>query len=169
MLHPTKGEFLLSVYPIASGFAFILFEGPLAPYEWGIRYASRKTKRGDTLEQIKQIIEEYRPITLVIEDAEEKRSRRSLRVRKIYRELTRYAEAEFVEVVAYSKENIKRCFASIGVTTKHNIASAIAREIPVFINQLPPERKCWMPEDRKQALFDAAALAMTHYAATAHS
>ena len=160
---------MLSVYPIASGFAFILFEGPLAPYEWGIRYASKKTKRGDTFAQIKKIIEEYRPITLVIEDTKEKGSRRGDNTRLLYRKLSSFAEAEYLEVIAYTKENIKRCFASVRLTTKHNIASAIAREIPVFINQLPEKRKCWEAVDRKQALFDAAALAITHYAVRSES
>ena len=165
MRHASKSELVFAIYPTTLNFAFVLFEGPLSPYDWGIKGVNQNDKNASILEQVKKLIDQYRPDAIVIEDTSEKESRRSVRIRKLYRLITRLAETEYVPLFSYSKEAVRKCFESAGVSTKHDIASAIAREIPAFINQLPRKRKAWTTEDRKQALFDAAALGITHYVA----
>ena len=152
------------MHPFSRGFAFVLLEGPESPYDWGIREIKGKQKNAKTLEEVKKLIGRYRPEVLVIEDAAGGKSRRTTRIRRLYRLLIHLAKSEYVDTHRYSRSVIKQCFAPVGATTKHEIAKAIAMQIPAFAHRIPRERKPWMSEDSRQSLFDAAALGLTYYA-----
>ncbi|MHB8726430.1 MAG: hypothetical protein ACYC9Z_13850 [Casimicrobiaceae bacterium] len=160
--HPQN--LVLAVYPFSRGFAFVFFEGPDSPFEWGVKEIREKHKSGRTLEEIKKLIDRYRPEVLVIEDTTNGGSRRTSPIRKLYRMLVHFAEAEYIELYRCSKKEVKECFASVGASTKYEIAKAIATQIPAFAHRIPRFRKPWMSEDPRQSLFDAAALALTYFA-----
>lgn len=160
---------VLAVYPFSRGFAFVFFEGPDSPFEWGVKDVREKHKNRKSLEAIKKLIDRYRPEILVIEDTSDSGPRRTSRIRKLYRMLAHVAEAEFVELHRYSKTEVKGCFASVGASTKYEIAKAVATQIPAFAHRIPRFRKPWMSEDPRQSLFDAAALALTYFAEHIHS
>lgn len=154
---------ILSVYPFSRGFAFVLFEGPESPYDWGVREIKEKHRNTKTLEAIKHLIDRYRPEVLVIEDTVEGRYRRSSRIKKLYRMLTHLANTEFVDLTRFPQEAVQRYFSGVGARTKYEIAQAIARQIPAFGHRIPPIRKAWMSTDPRQSLFDAAALGLVYY------
>ena len=155
---------MLAIYPFSRGFAFVLFEGPESPFDWGVKEIKEKHKNTKTLDAIKKLIDRYRPEVLVIEDTDGKESRRTSRIRKLYRMLVHLAAVEYVDVRRCSREEVTKCFASIGARTKYEIAKAIAAQIPAFLHRMPLFRKPWMSEDPRQSLFDAAALGLTYYA-----
>ncbi len=157
---------VLSIYPFTRGFAFVLFEGPESPFEWGVKEIKEKHKNTKTLDEIKKLIDRYRPEVLVIEDLTNGESRRTSRIRKLYRMLAHLAAAEYVDLHRCKKSQIKECFGFAGASNKHEIAKAIAIQIPAFAHRIPPFRKPWMSEDSRQNLFDAAALGITYYART---
>lgn len=163
MTYEFHQNLVLSVYPTSRGYAFVLFEGPLNPYDWGIKEIRKKQKNEHTLESIQELINRYRPAYLIIEDHTEKGSRRSSRIRRLYRMLIHLAESEQVEVFRYSQKAIRNCFESVGARSKYEIAQAIARQIPAFAHRMPKLRKIWMSEDPRQSLFDAAALGIVFY------
>lgn len=156
---------VLAVYPTSRGFGYVLFEGPESPYDWGVRDIKDEDKNGKTLAEIAQLIERYHPETLVLEGIEDRRYRRNQRIRRLYRMLVHLAETEYVEVYRYSDEALQRYFVALGARTKYERAKAIARQIPAFAHRMPRVRKPWMAADPRQALFDAAALGLVHYAA----
>jgi Holliday junction resolvasome RuvABC endonuclease subunit len=164
MTHQHPQNLVLSIYPTSRGYAFVLFEGPLSLYDWGVKEIRNKQKNERTLKSIKALIEQHRPDYLVIEDYTEKGSRRSSRIRRLYRSLVHLAAVEQVEVVRYGKNAIRSCFEPEGAHTKYEIAKTIAREIPALAHRLPRPRKIWMSEDPRQSLFDAAALGVVFYA-----
>jgi Holliday junction resolvasome RuvABC endonuclease subunit len=164
MNHEFHRNLVLSIYPTSRGYAFVLFEGPLSPVDYGVKEIRKKQKNERTLESIRTLIERYRPDYLVIEDHTVKGSRRSSRIRRLYRMLVHLAETEQIEVLRFSQQAVRECFASVGAKTKYEIAKAIAQEIPAFTHRLPKLRKIWMSEDPRQSLFDAAALGMVFYA-----
>lgn len=154
---------VLSIYPTSRGYAFVLFEGPQSPYDWGVKDIRKKGKNEATLKGVRALIERYRPDHLIIEDYTEKGSRRSSRIRRLYRMVTHLVESEFIEVSRISRDAIRACFASVGARKKYDIAQAIARQIPALAHRLPRLRKIWMSEDPRQSLFDAAALGIVFY------
>lgn len=157
-------DLVLALYPTSRGFGFVLFEGPESPFDWGVRDIKKKHKNEQTVAAIKKLIDQYRPEVLVIEDTSDRRSRRTSRIRKLYRMLTHLAETEYVDIGRCTKKETLACFAPVGARTKYEIAAAIAAQIPAFEHRMPPKRKPWMSEDPRQSLFDAAALGLTYFA-----
>lgn len=155
--------FFLSVYPSSRGFAFVLFEGPTTPFDWGSKEVRERKKNAKTLEHIKRLVERYEPEVLVFEALTSK-SRRSDRVVRLYRMLTHYAATRNLTVRRYTRDEVRACFASVGAVRKQEIAAAIAEQMPEFKHRIPRVRKPWMSESYQQGLFDAAALGVTHYA-----
>lgn len=160
---------VLSIYPTSRGFAFAFFEGPESPFDWGVKEIKEKHKNTKTIDEIKKLIDRYRPEVLVIEDTGDRKSRRTSRIRKLYRMLAHLAETEYVEIHRYSKSIVKECFASVGARTKYEIAKAIATRMPAFAHRIPRFRKPWMSEDHRQSLFDAVALALVFYQQSSRS
>lgn len=155
-------HFVLSVYPTSYGFAFVLFEGLEAPFDWGVKQIREKRKNARTVDEVKKLIDRYHPEALVFEKTT-KNSRRVARILRLYRMLLHLGHAEGVEVLRYPKTEVRALFAQVGATSKYEIAKAIATQIPAFMHRLPPVRKIWMSEDPRQSLFDAAALGLTYY------
>ena len=166
MTHANPQNLVLAIYPFTRGFAFVLFEGPESPFDWGVKVVKEKHKNIKTLDEIKKLIDRYRPEVLVIEDTSDGESRRTSRIRKLYRMLVHLATAEYVDLYRLKKSQVKEFFASVGAGTKHEIAQAIATQIPAFAHRTPPFRKPWMSEDPRQSLFDAAALGLVFYLET---
>ncbi|MGK2957400.1 MAG: hypothetical protein ACSLFB_03155 [Acidimicrobiales bacterium] len=154
---------VLAIYPFSRGFAFVLFEGPDSPFDWGVKEIKEKHRNVKSLDEIKKLIDRYRPEALVIEDTIEKGSRRSSRVRKLYRMLSHLAATEYVDLHRFPNSAVKKYFGSIGAVTKYEIAKAISKQIPAFAHRMPRVRKAWMSADPRQSLFDAAALGLVFY------
>ncbi|MBI2755072.1 MAG: hypothetical protein HYX46_16380 [Betaproteobacteria bacterium] len=122
----------------------------------------KKNRR--TLDLISKLVERHHPDVLVIEDTTAKGSRRSTRIRRLYRLIAHLAATEQIEIHRYSQQIVREILAPTGAMTKHDVALAIARQIPAFTHRLPRARKAWMSEDPRQSLFDAAALGLTYFA-----
>ncbi|MGA8149114.1 MAG: hypothetical protein WB870_16285 [Gallionellaceae bacterium] len=162
MTHANSQRFVLSIYPTSRGYAFVLFEGPQNVYDWGMKEIRKNRKNEATLKSIRGLIERYRPEYILMEDYNEPASRRSSRIKKLYRMITNLAESECIDMSYIPHSAILTCFAS--AKTKHEIAHAIAQQIPALAHRLPRLRQIWMSEDPRQSLFDAAALGAAFYA-----
>lgn len=159
-------DFVLAVYPMSRGIAFVVFEGPNVPHDWGVKEIRERKKNDKTLERVKKLVDQYEP-TIVVFESTAGKSRRSERIIRFYKTLSRYAETRNLTVKRYTRAEVVACFQSVGATTKREIAVAIAELIPQLVHRLPPIPKIWQSEDPRQSLFDAAALGMTHYASRA--
>lgn len=164
MTHDYPQNLVLSIYAFTRGFAFVLFEGPDNPFDWGVKDIRGQQKNARVLDEITKLIDRYQPEVLVIEDIGVRTTERISRIRKLYHMLARLAESQCIELYRYSKSDIRACFEPVGVTTKYEVAKVIALQMPVFAHRLPRYRKAWMSEDPRQSLFDAAALGIAYYA-----
>lgn len=163
MNSPKWHGLVLSVYATTRGFAYTLFEGPLSPVDWGVREIRSKNKNARCLKSITRLIETHQPDALVIEDWSEAGSRRSSRIRRLYRAVEAWAENQSIDTYRYSRNLIRETFSNLGALTKQEIAEVIAKHIPAFDHRLPPIRRPWMSEDPRMGLFDAAALTFTFF------
>lgn len=158
-----KHDLVLAAYPYTRGFAFVLFEGPLAPVDWGVRDARGINRNERCLRSLVTILYHYQPDALVIQDTSERGTRRAGRIRRLNHVITQVAEVNSIPIFAFSRSQVTRCFAAHGVSTKHGIAETIAKHIPALDRYVPPKRKPWKAEDARMGLFDAAALALTFF------
>ena len=153
---------LLSIHATTRGFAFCLFDSPSLLYDWGIVHVGRHDKNKESLARIERLITRYDPHAIVFEDVTETGSKRVARVRALYRDIERLADRASLDVYSYPWQVVNQVFGN--TKTRHDLAVQIAEMLPNIKRRLPPKRKIWLPQDPRQALFDAAAQALAHYA-----
>jgi len=166
-MSPRYRELVLAVHPTSKGFGWVLFESPLAPVVWGI-VSARAGRNAHLMMRFERLLDRYEPSVLVLEEFEREISRRRERIRNLCRAMLHLASTRGVESPIYSRAAVNTCFRSIGAMTRHEIALAVAQHIEVFRRRLPPKPSIWTGEDARQSLFDAAALALTHFAVHGH-
>jgi hypothetical protein len=154
---------VFAIYPNTRGFAFVVFEGQLAPVDWGVKTIRGKRKHSQCLRHIEKILARYDPDSVILQDMSPFGTRRASRIRKINSATEELCELRGVPTYTFSRAQVRSAFSYLGMMTKQAIAQAIAKHVPAFERYLPPTRKPWMTEDSRMGLFDAAALAWTFF------
>jgi len=158
--------FALGFHPHSRGFGWTVFEGPLAPYDWGLvsaRASQRKEKNLVCLRRLRTLLLRFEPEVLVIEAFEVRDSRRRARIARLCRGVVAMATEHGVDVAIYDRTQVRACFAAVGAVTRHEIAEAVARHLEPFRQHLPRRRQPWQAEDERMALFSSAALVLSHF------
>ena len=149
---------VLAIYPHTRGLAFVVFEGPLSPYDWGLFEARGNDKNADCIERVRRLLERYRPDVLVLQRMGKSGTRRGARVEALNEEMLTLAVQLKIRCVAFSREEVQQTFNYLGTVNKQIVAETLARHIPALEQYLPPPRKLWRAEDPRLSLFEAAAL-----------
>jgi hypothetical protein len=155
--------FVLAIYPSTRGLAFVLFEGALSPVDWGIKTVNGTRKNDGCLRFVDALLNRYEPGIVVLQDTSPEGTTRAKRIRVLNTAIAELIENAGVVAIFFSRAEVMKAFASVGVINKRQLAEAIAKHIPAFQRYLPPVRKPWMSEDSRMNLFDAAALALTFF------
>ena len=164
MNHTRRYLLALSLHLNTRGFAFVLFESPLSPFDWGTPEIRGARKHERCLKKITAIIDQYVPEALVLQDMSEQGTRRAQRIVNLNAAITALANSHELPVFVYSREIVRETFfQQYGVTTKQDIAEIIAKSIPAFERYLPSPRKPWQSEDARMGLFDAAGTGLVFY------
>jgi hypothetical protein len=161
MTSPRKYALTMSLYTNSRGFAFVLFEGTLSPYDWGTFDFRGPRKDQLVADKVTRLLHQYVPDVLVTQDTEG--TLRAKRLALLNRKLGTLAQELGIPVFTYSRNEIYREFKSMEFTNKQTFAVLIAKHIPAFERHVPPPRKPWMSEDARMGLFDAAALALVFF------
>lgn len=158
-----KHRCVLALHLSARGLAFCVFDAPGSLHDWGLKRVETGNQRAGTLAIIGHLLQRFAPDSVVIEDVAALGARRSNKTRSLYNEIERLCDEQAIDVFSYPWEAVFRVFADCRPESRHDIAIAIARMLPMIKRRLPPKRHSWLPQDPRQALFDAAALGITHY------
>jgi len=153
---PTTEKRMLAIAPNHRGFGYVVFEGPERLVDWGVRHVEGD-KNKNSIAAVGELIGRYQPQVLVVEDINAKHCRRRERVRKLINELEEYTRERGLTVRRISQVKLKRAFLPLGIRNKHQMARFIAARFPELARFVPSERKPWMSEDERMAIFDAAA------------
>lgn len=159
-------ELVLGIRPTPRGFSYALFEAPLSPVAWGNTEVAGKHKNRPTRDSVERLCQRYRPDTLVLEDRSHLTSHNYARINRLQLVLATMAQEHNIDVACYSRDAIRSAFHH-GTISRYEIAQAIAAFIPALEPLMPPRRKIWQSDHPRLWLFDAASLAMTHFAAIA--
>lgn len=160
-------ELVLAVYLNTRGFAFVVFEGPLSPVDWGVKEIRGRRKNTRCLSALRRIFNQYEPAVLVLQDTSPEGTRRARRIEALNAAIFELAKRHTMPVFAYSRDRVRVAFSDLVRPSKQTIAEVIAKHIPAFERYLPPPRKPWMSEDSRMGLFDAAALVLTFFQSAA--
>ncbi len=159
---PTNETRLIAIEPFRAGFGYVVFEGPQFLVDWGIREV-RKPKNIHCLKAAARLIALYRPHALILENSIARGSRRNERVRCLIDQLSGLAQQDRMGVHRISHLEVRKTFEELGASNKHQGAQLLAARFPELASRLPPDRRPWMSEDKRMAIFDAAALGITCY------
>lgn len=163
MMQLPPSSLVLSIYVNTRGFAFIVFERPLSPFDWGIRESRGPGKCAACLPRITQLFDRHSPDVLVIQDTSTQGTERVPWISTLNAAIAALAKDRAIPVCAYSRGQVRDAFARHECANKNGLAQVIAKQIPAFEQYVPPPRKPWMSEDRRMGLFDAAALALAFF------
>lgn len=156
---------VLAIDPTSRGFGFAILEGPTTLIDWGVRSCRSATieKEIQALSRISDLIKHYRPHSLILEKLDDEGSRRCGRIRLLLGAIRNAAAWQGIKVRSIPATKIQKVFLTFNARTKHEIACAVADQLPELAPRLPRPRKPWMTEDYRMAMFDAAALALAHF------
>jgi Holliday junction resolvasome RuvABC endonuclease subunit len=158
----TKDIRVLAIDPSTRGFGFAVLEGPNRLIDWGVK-ETKKNKNARTLKLIEDLIDRYQPSVIVVEDYEEKGSRRCQRIGELINDISKLAAKRKIRVRSFSRLKVKQAFSESGASNKHEIALDIAKRFPELVPRLPRFRKPWMSEDYRMSIFDAVAFAIIFF------
>ncbi|HEX8300277.1 hypothetical protein [Sphingomonas sp.] len=156
-----KNPLIFALHATSRGFGYVAFEGPFAPYDWGTVVA-RGDKNAICLHKLEKMLERFTPETLLLEEAKSV-ANRSDRILRLYKAIVALCTSRGIDIAIYSLGDVKTCFASAGARTRQEIAETVARTIDALGYRMPKPRKAWQSEDRRMAMFCAAALVLTHF------
>lgn len=148
--------------PSSHGFAWVAFESPFSIFDWG-QSEARGEKNTRCLALLERLLERLQPELVVLEAFEGPGTRQSPRIRRLCRGAVSLARDRGVDVTWLSRADVQAAFAPVGARSRFEIASAVARAFDTLREMLPPKRQIWEASHRRMALFDAAALVVTHY------
>jgi hypothetical protein len=148
---------------MAFGVGWIFFETAEMPIDWAI---IRSNHHPTCLKRTASLMRRYAPVVVVLEEFDREPTCRVARIQKLCRALIKLAEENGIATGIYSQTAVRSCFSAAGARYRHQIAQAIADRFEVLRPKLPPRRKFPMDQDMRIAIFNAAACALTHYAAT---
>ena len=149
---------ILVIAPTTRGVGFAVLEGKDSLVDWGVKTV-QGDKNANSLAKVEELIAQYRPGVLVLQDTKD--SRKSQRIKVLSRKIMALAETRKVSVKVFSQEQVRRAFFADGKGTKQEIAEIIAKQFPDELgSRLPQKRKAWMSEQYQMGIFDAVALAL---------
>jgi len=139
---------ILAVAPSYRGFGFAVLEGQDTLVDWGVRNVEGN-KNAQSLNRVEELIAQYEPGVLVLQDIED--SRHSRRLKTLSRKIIAMAKTRKVSVKLFSHEQLQRIYFANGQGNRFPDELA---------SRLPPKRKPWVSEYYQMDIFDAVTLAL---------
>lgn len=153
---------VLAIYPNFRGFAYAVMNDALTLCEAQI-ITVRPLCNDRCLKSVKDIIEYFEPVVVVLENHEHPSSHKAKRIKNLIDDIVGYAKENEIPTHAYSRTDIRFAFSNFDAHTKHEIATVISQNIPQLKRKLMPPRKAYESERYTAVLFDAVSLGITYF------
>ena len=151
---------VLAVAPVSRGIGYVVFSDPKTPIDWGVRTA--RTRKEEVCQRhVEALITCYQPDVLVLESFDLLTNRP--RVSALNDKLHTLGTYQGLRVSRLTRNNVQAVFSQFGSSTKFGIAKTISDWFPELGVRMPRYRQPWRKEDHAMAMFEAAALALSHY------
>lgn len=159
-------HFVLALAPVSRGFGLFVVDVAGKAIDWRVREIRDTEHRNARCQAAAdQLLDEFRPKVLVIEDHRAPGSRRHPRIQELLDLFAETALAQGVKVVRYGVHEVRAAFGLSVRANKHAVASEVAKRFPVLLQRLPKPKRIWETEAHAMAMFQAGALALTYLAA----
>ena len=156
---PTR---IFALDPTTKGFGYAVLETPFRLVDWGLAYVLGEKESG-AVARFEELLDQFRPDVVVLEDSAAPGSRRRPRVQKLLERLQETARECGIAVHMIPRLAVIECFSSRDKrATKYSITQHLAETFPELAAKMPKRRKIYQSEDERIATFDALALAVTY-------
>ena len=110
--------------------------------------------------RLRRIVHTYKPSALIFRTSQSNNPAPQTKV--LVHAINRVAKQQNLATFWISQSRVQRYFLAYHATTKHEIASTVARFLPELAWQLPRKRKPWESEHYRMDIFDAVAGVLVH-------
>jgi hypothetical protein len=148
---------LLALEIRASKVGFAVFEDPTRLLDWGVRWFGDGALRSSVSDRISTLLSFYGPHVVVVRSRTYCSASGNNRFAKIVDTIRTEARRKRTRFKILNQHHVRDHFASKGPSTKHAIASAVARQFEELSWKLPHPRKAYQNEARAMVIFDAVA------------
>lgn len=153
---------IMAVFPARKGFGYALFEGPMAPVDWGAK-ETKGNRNYDALQKIARLLDFFHPDLVLLEATDGRGTKKGTRVQKLLDAIKKFLRKKGIKYASFSRQEIRECFSYSDAFSKQEIAEEIASALPEFACRLPAKRRPWQAESYSMMIFDAVALVFTFY------
>jgi hypothetical protein len=151
---------VLGLAPSSYGCGFAVMEGKNVLVAWGVKTLKGGDKNARSLSNVANLIAQYEPNVIALENTKSPASRRSPRIQALIGEIAALAKEGGVIVKQFSRKQLSIAFLSDERGTKHALAAFLANRFPEELGpSLPAKRRLWESDDCRMDIFDAVALA----------
>src|SRR6267142_2815139 len=106
MISRKRYDLVFAIHLQSRGFAFVLFEGWLAPVDWGVYDARGAYKNARCLDRIDSLLALHTPDVLVLQNMTENGTHRANRIRELNQEAAELADQRGILVRTYSRAQV---------------------------------------------------------------
>ena len=161
-------SYVLALAPVSRGLGVFVIDGSGRPIDWRVREVRGFHKNARCQHFTDELLDEFQPVALVIEDHRAKGSRRSRRVGELLDLIAELGAERGLVVVRYGFQEVRAAFGLPARANKDKVAAAVAARVPALAPRLPKPKRIWETEAHVMAIFTAAALALTHLSRAQH-
>lgn len=156
---------LLAVDLRSGKLGFAVFEGPATLLDFGERAYARKVGplKAAARRKFDKLLGLHSPSGIVIRLPSSQSDKRDRRTKIAVRILREEARRRSIPLLSLSRKKVKKFFLTQGLTTKHHIATHLAKGFTDLAWKLPGKRKLWQGEQHQMAVFDAVATGVAHF------
>lgn len=159
-------QLVLALAPVSRGFGLFVVDVAGKAIDWRVREIRDATHRNARCQAAAdQLLDEFQPTTLVIEDHHAPGSRRHPRIQELLDLFAELASANGIEVVRYGIAEVRAALTLHKRANKNAIAVQVSKHFPALERRLPKPKRIWETEAHAMSIFSAAALTLTYLAA----
>lgn len=152
---------VLGIFPTSHGIGWAAFDGPFSVVGHGSHTVIRDKNR-ICLRKVEKLLGAYKP-DLVVLEAFERPAMRHARIQRLCRSISALTEGRGHGLSVFPRSQVRAAFASSGALTREEVAKQVAIRVPMLEALLPKPRRFDDGICKRMAMFNAAALVLTHY------
>lgn len=150
---------------------FAALEGPTILLDWGMRSFDEETTETTSgiSERLAPLLAFHQPLVLVVGVRNYHSATLNSKLQRTLSAIRSEARRSSSKVRLLTTDRIRAYFATNGLTTKHDVAAALAMQFEELSWKLPRRRKAYHSESPAMLVFDALAIGVAYFALQAAS
>lgn len=153
---------VLGISPNTRGMGYAALDGPTEILETGVSRA-RLFGTLTCMRRLRALFSFYQPDLIAIESNRGKGLVKGSVAASILRAVTEEAKRYSIPIIVYSRDDVRAVFSQYQAHTRYQIGKRITEWLPELTPKLPRRSVWWEKKDENLAVFDAIAIALTHY------